>query len=49
MPTARRREIQKRNAAIVRAAARRSRRELALAHNLTERQIYNILAARRRR
>lgn len=38
----------KRNAVIVRLARRTSRRELALTFDLTERQVYNILAAARR-
>lgn len=48
MPRTRRQARQQRNAAILRASARRSRRELALRHGLTERQVYNILAAARR-
>lgn len=38
----------KRNAAIHRSRPRLSVRELALRHELTERQVYNILAAAKR-
>jgi Mor family transcriptional regulator len=48
MPFATQAARQLRNARIVRAKSRLSVRELALKHELTERQVYNILAAAKR-
>jgi Mor family transcriptional regulator len=48
MPRFTRSASRKRNAAIMRDRSSKSVRELALKHELTERQVYNILAAAKR-